>query len=571
MMKMLKIRSRELLPYFAIFMVICVLIYVQVVTHATIIGADSYFHWLRFYDIKEQIITGKFSWFQTNFTFKQTGRIINALYGPLFAYLNAILLFIVRTWYQYEVITNILLNFIAASGLYKLTQKVNTPKPISVILSIIYINIGMIPSWIEGMNFSAWGSAFIPYLLIQIVNLLEDKEKPIHVVPLVTCISLIANIHLLSTLLIIWLLMPVVIISFFKTKNKKVFILNLLKVVIGVSLLTANVWGGLLIVYSKNAIATPSSYNLFEYAIHLSHFQSFRQFVLPSMVVLFGGQFIYAVLHCKKQVNNFIVTIFGFILFIISSRWVLDWSWIQTHFPFVSNMLQFPFRLTTIAYPLLLLGLAYTFAFKSNDERKKYKEWNIGTVFSILVMFQVVFSTYKILLDSSAGRDGENSISVFTQQRYDSDYIRKWTKSQTIVFDSYDNNQPDYLPISRKGIQSGETLRMYNTLLLCRKQYQHIVNKDGSLTLRWKAKKQKKVTLPLVMYKQSRLIVNGKELNKVNKNDIGAPIIVQKKGENTANLRFIVPLWFNILLVINILGWIGLIVYYLRKYLVTRK
>lgn len=73
------------------------------------------------------------------------------------------------------------------------------------------------------------------------------------------------------------------------------------------------------------------------------------------------------------------------------------------------------------------------------------------------------------------------------------------------------------------------------------------------------------------MYKQSRLIVNGKELNKVNKNDIGAPIIVQKKGENTANLRFIVPLWFNILLVINILGWIGLIVYYLRKYLVTRK
>ncbi|ERJ44476.1 hypothetical protein N581_06835 [Lactobacillus jensenii MD IIE-70(2)] len=74
------------------------------------------------------------------------------------------------------------------------------------------------------------------------------------------------------------------------------------------------------------------------------------------------------------------------------------------------------------------------------------------------------------------------------------------------------------------------------------------------------------------MYKQSRLIVNGKKKNKINQNDIGAPIIVQKKGENTVNLKFMVPLWFNILLAINILGWIVLIGYYARKkYLIAKK
>ena len=162
---------RELLPYSLIFLVIIATLYVQIAVHSTNMGADNYFHFARFYDIKAQLMTGKFNWFQTNFTFEQTGKVINALYGPLFAYLNGMLLLVAKTWYQYEVITNILLNFIAAIGMYKLAQKVKAPKNVSVILALLYINTGMIPSWIEGMNFSAWGGVFIPYLLIQVVNL----------------------------------------------------------------------------------------------------------------------------------------------------------------------------------------------------------------------------------------------------------------------------------------------------------------------------------------------------------------------------------------------------------------
>lgn len=561
---------RELLPYSLIFLVIIATLYVQIAVHSTNMGADNYFHFARFYDIKAQLMTGKFNWFQTNFTFEQTGKVINALYGPLFAYLNGMLLLVAKTWYQYEVITNILLNFIAAIGMYKLAQKVKAPKNVSVILALLYINTGMVPSWIEGMNFSAWGGVFIPYLLIQVVNLLEDKEKPIHVVGLMTCISLIANTHLLSTLLIVLVLAPVVLISFIKTQDKKSFIIDLLKVAVGTIILTASVWGGLLVIYSQNTIATPYSVNMGMFTIHLSHFQAFRQFIFPSALLLFTGQFIYAVLHCKKQFNNFVVTFIGYCFLLIGSKWFLDWNWIQMKLPIISGIFQFPFRLTSVAYPLILLGLAYTFATNAK-QKKSYKEWNYAVIFSIFVMVQACFSTYKVVLDTAQGQNGENSISLVTQMRYSPDYVKKWTQSQTGIFDLYENAQPDYLPLNKK-MPSRVVVEKYRAILAVRKKYQHIVNRDGSLTLRWRAKKQKKVTLPLVMYKQSRLIVNGKKKNKINQNDIGAPIIVQKKGENTVNLKFMVPLWFNILLAINILGWIVLIGYYARKkYLIAKK
>lgn len=61
---------RELLPYSLIFLVIIATLYVQIAVHSTNMGADNYFHFARFYDIKAQLMTGKFNWFQTNFTFE---------------------------------------------------------------------------------------------------------------------------------------------------------------------------------------------------------------------------------------------------------------------------------------------------------------------------------------------------------------------------------------------------------------------------------------------------------------------------------------------------------------------
>ncbi|XID85245.1 hypothetical protein ACF0HX_04250 [Pediococcus pentosaceus] len=64
-----------------IFFISFILVLPQIMNKSIILGADSIFHFNRFYDTYMQFRTGNFSYFQTNFGFQQSGRIINALYG----------------------------------------------------------------------------------------------------------------------------------------------------------------------------------------------------------------------------------------------------------------------------------------------------------------------------------------------------------------------------------------------------------------------------------------------------------------------------------------------------------
>lgn len=88
-----------LVPSLLILFVSCLIVSPQVIAHSTMLGSDSIFHYNRFYEAAKQIQNWNFSFFQSNYGFQQSGRIVNAVYGPLFAYLNGALLGLVRTWY----------------------------------------------------------------------------------------------------------------------------------------------------------------------------------------------------------------------------------------------------------------------------------------------------------------------------------------------------------------------------------------------------------------------------------------------------------------------------------------
>ena len=55
---------------------------VQLSNQHTVLDIDTMFHYSRFNDIAEQLKNRNFSYFQTNFAFEHSGRIINTLYGP---------------------------------------------------------------------------------------------------------------------------------------------------------------------------------------------------------------------------------------------------------------------------------------------------------------------------------------------------------------------------------------------------------------------------------------------------------------------------------------------------------
>lgn len=230
-------------PYLIFIAVTTIMIFYQLKAGVFTSGADTFFHSARFYDAAMQIKNHNFSPFQSNYGFQQSGRVINALYGPAFAYLNGLILLITKTWFNYQIFTDYFICLLGAGTMMYLLQYVKINKPLSVLLSILYINIGMIPSYLNSHTFNGWGQAWMPLVLLCGVRMIKDKKKPINWIQLMVVMSVIIQVHILSTLMAIALLIPFFIICLYINKNNKKIWIDLFKAILGTICLTANVWG----------------------------------------------------------------------------------------------------------------------------------------------------------------------------------------------------------------------------------------------------------------------------------------------------------------------------------------
>ena len=166
----------------------------------------------------------------------------------------------------------------------------------------------------------------------------------------------------------------------------------------------------------------------------------------------------------------------------------------------------------------------------------------------------------------------ESIVSTVRTTRYFSSYHTVSTTVQRVSRDRdlskiFDNKvygrQSDYLSVSKDYVPGKMNTLYRKKVIKKHKNYKHFVD-HNCLILKWNAKSSKKVTLPLVMYSQSELIVNGKHFNG-KKNPIGNPIISQRKGTNSAILSFKIPLYFYALLWITIVSWVILLIFGLYK------
>lgn len=220
-------------PYLIFIAVTTIMIFYQLKAGVFTSGADTFFHSARFYDAAMQIKNHNFSPFQSNYGFQQSGRVINALYGPAFAYLNGLILLITKTWFNYQIFTDYFICLLGAGTMMYLLQYVKINKPLSVLLSILYINIGMIPSYLNSHTFNGWGQAWMPLVLLCGVRMIKDKKKPINWIQLMVVMSVIIQVHILSTLMAIALLIPFFIICLYINKNNKKIWIDLFKAILG--------------------------------------------------------------------------------------------------------------------------------------------------------------------------------------------------------------------------------------------------------------------------------------------------------------------------------------------------
>jgi len=378
-----------LAPYLVIALAIYLLSVVQLYNHRTIIDIDTMFHYNRFYDISQQIKSGNYSYFQTNYGFNQSGRVVNALYGPMIAYLNGFLILVAGTWFNYQIISYWVLGLIGGIGMYQLARKAKANKVASALVSVLFLNIGAYQAWIDHTNMIAWGAVLVPYAFIEGLNMVQDHDRPIRWIRLMLIMSLIAQTHLISTILTVLGLIPFAVYGFVKANNKGQMIKRLLLAVICTTLLSANVWGALLMIFTENHIAPTLAHSLAGNAVSLG-INTIRDEISKMLVLVFLIQVLYPTIakydFKDKEFNkiNSLVSLEGFIIFAISTVY-FPWKEVSSYLPILRTYLQFPHRFLILAYPLLLVGLAMTMTQLTSKEAVGVT--GIGKAFMIFTAF----------------------------------------------------------------------------------------------------------------------------------------------------------------------------------------
>ena len=532
----------------------------QLFTRKVILGSDSIFHYNRFYEAAMQLKNGNFSYFLSLYGFQQSGRIVNALYGPFFAYLQGGLILISGTWFRYQIVSRVLLHILAESSMYALLKQCKVKTSIALSLGLLYATTFSIQYWTMRQGFSSWGAALLPFCFIPAIHyIFYQKVEPFR---LALSIALIFQIHVLSTLMLVMMYIPFYLYTFVKVsvaKKKENFVQVFIAVILFL-LLTVNVWLVLLYLRGTNHLLDP----FINREIGKNGIDGTARYWLYtpiSLMVLLILQFIYAIVNWKKLARWKRILHFIYFVFFFLSTGLFPWQYLVENGNTFAELIQFPFRFFVPATILLLAitGLTVT----------RFVNWQ-KSIAILLFAFAGVGLIQNIMDTTdrvkSAAQDGE-LISIVKHTYVEGDY-------QTISLTMNDSDlsqflnlvvkpTPDYVPIYGT-IGKQNTYDLYYENIVTNQRTEKLI-KDNYLVLTWQADEGEKLNLPIVVYKDSILTLNGKELDKddYNLSTIGTPTVSSQEGKNKLELRYQEPEWLFVaigspLIVLGIIGlqWI---------------
>lgn len=556
MKQIFKSRERLWVSLFIISFAI-LLVTPQLFTRKVILGSDSIFHYNRFYEAAMQLKNGNFSYFLSLYGFQQSGRIVNALYGPFFAYLQGGLILISGTWFRYQIVSRVLLHILAESSMYALLKQCKVKTSIALSLGLLYATTFSIQYWTMRQGFSSWGAALLPYCFIPAIHYVFYQR--VDQVRLALSMALIFQIHVLSALMLAMMYLPFYLYTFVKatTSKKKETILKVLIAVILFLLLTVNVWGVLLYLRGANHLLDP----FINREIGKNGIDGTARYWLYtpiSLMVLLILQFIYAIVNWKKLARWKRILHFIYFVFFFLSTGLFPWQYLVENGNTFAELIQFPFRFFVPATILLLAitGLTVT----------RFVNWR-KSIAVLLFAFAGVGLIQNIMDTTdrvkSAAQDGE-LISIVKHTYVEGDY-------QTISLTMNDSDlsqflnlvvkpTPDYVPIYGT-IGKQNTYDLYYENIVMNQRTEKLI-KDNYLVLTWQADEGEKLNLPIVVYKDSILTLNGKELDKddYNLSTIGTPTVSSQEGKNKLELRYQEPEWLFVAISapLVVLGTIGL-------------
>lgn len=240
-------------------------------------------------------------------------------------------------------------------------------------------------------------------------------------------------------------------------------------------------------------------------------------------------------------------------------------------------------NLTLVAWGLLLFVICLSWAIIKSDSKKVLTQAGYG-LGALLLLLAVNLGGLLILINNEASFSQSNVIAALIAPAIFVVIARllrdwqpaQWMRSAVVVlvivasgigcWHQLNNTDKIAVPAKTEQLPAGTTTfglkksagqekLAQHEIIAREKNFNHQVLANGSLQLTWPAKKAGTVTLPLTVYHESVLAINGQKI-KAKASAIGAPVVKQRRGSNKAVLRFQAPHWFASLGWLTALSWL---------------
>lgn len=554
---------------FIIGLIAFILVSPQLYYHATIVGADWWFHWSRFYEAAMQIKHGTFNYFQSIYAFNQTGRVVNAMYGLDFAYFHGILLLLFKSWAKAEIISSFLCAFTAGISMYSLSRYSGLEKSISIITSIFLMGTTTIIFYISNQGFPGWGTAFLPLTFIPVIGMVKKTEKPINPFFFGGSVALLLGVHTFTTIMFIMAAIPFWLVGIYKSSHKLEFIKDSFLSVLIALALASTTFLGIFDVKQTELIMPFKVQDLISNSSSLSGklMSRFDYGFIFSFIFIFVIIFTFSNFKKIHLVEKNIIIVGTFFL-IISSPY-FPWNSFANHFHIIQGI-QFPQRFGAIASVLLILGSGLMLQNLTNNMQTTNKQI-ILSIFITLALINCTSGYADIRERASNWRSNDiqlngDKLETNAKKIRDNFSSRELSKA----FKTIQKPTSDYLPNYGKfdNPYSEYITQVYKNHL----KTKITVTKDNQLQFSWASNKKENVQLPVFIYTNSVVFLNNKRLDKTQYkvSNIGALIVHVNAGYNSIIIGYEPSILFKIAVIIRCIS-IPLAIIYLVLYFIKYK
>lgn len=553
-----------------------------ILNSTALLGVDGYFQYSRIYEAAMQIKNLNFS-FLNLYSFQQSGRVVNQLYSPLMTYFFGVILLITGTWFKFQVVSLFLLHLIALISMYYAAKKMKFSNEVSLLLGIIFSASSAITGFIFGVTWRSWAFAFLPLLVPIALYFYEGKLTKKTIIYTSLSIAIIAQFQILTLVLVLPFLVPFFVRGYFFSKNKLILLRNVFIAALLTIMLSLNVIVPMIEVFTNNKLVSPVSMNLAHQASLIfqpTYLNANSGADIVMSILAFTGLIL--IFAGWSRYDTF-TKMFGItaLVYIVIGTGFVPWNNIASIFPGLSSFLQMPRRITWIGTPFLILSIPLLVT-KILGNRESMNRF----LYTALAIVSVVLITQKVNSSVDFVQNPKTSIATglgTIDKNLNSPTIKTIAAFQSkfhtgdlgALINSVDRTTPDYTPVNQKNETNQKTYDEYLKYVSKNwRNFRHTVNhRDATMTLTWvnKSNSSKNMNVPVVAYKNTELLFNGKTVlnNRINRSVIGTIYLSSKPGVNNLVVGYTVSWFYKSALLVSLLTGVSLMIVYL--YLTVNK